>query len=640
MQRSLVWVSSLVAGLLLGAAASAQPLRIDRSAEKMRVDGALREWKGARFVTLGEGEDAALRYALASVDDGLYVGAEVSDEQLIRTVGVGPAQDALVLTLAMPDGAGSFKTSEVWLHAGQAGKSKAAAGLGKNGRAPSAEPRIQVVEGPRESGKGYVLEAFVPFALIEGAQIWEQGRARIVLEDVDQAKVSKPELSLSSAPGVRTADLPRIALGVGQNDFLGSFAGSKGLTGAEPRYDLRGNVSGDAELERVAILDKFVVVYGRHYKQGATYGYFQLPYGAGGGLSHAELLDVTNDGIAELLVRVRQRNDLGARELWMALSLEENTLAPLFSVETKKEAKGGFVESTLTLDKKSKPVRVRVEPSRAQGLDALTYQESPARDAQPILLPWGDALYQVYAWDGKKFAVVDEKKRAPEKGKELVESTPVTMQQAPSALAISAQVASSTVGGIVQQFKRDQKLLPDVEPDRQLKANLVGGTGEEQLLAFGNKLVALGPDIGGGGVYLAYGLPITGAQDLLYLGSADVTGDGAREVLARVRQPLSGAAGVHREVLLVLRFEVAGAQARVSRLAAIEVARRQDKSAIINAVSAQGGKLTIEPGQAVGFTQQSYPFTNDATGGVERLLLPWLDKPVRYRFDGARLLAE
>ena len=37
--------------------AAAQPLRVDRSAERMRVDGALREWKGAHFSTLGSGDD-------------------------------------------------------------------------------------------------------------------------------------------------------------------------------------------------------------------------------------------------------------------------------------------------------------------------------------------------------------------------------------------------------------------------------------------------------------------------------------------------------------------------------------------------------------------------------------------------------
>lgn len=651
MKRWLVGALVLIWGVLT-ASARAQPLRVDRTGERMRVDGALREWRGARFVTLGQGDDSAVRYALASADDGLYLGAEVSDEQLVRSAGVGPTQDALVLTLAMPDGTGGFKVSEVWLHAGEAGRVKAAAGLARGGRAPTAEPRIQVVEGPRDMGPGYVIEAFIPFALIDASELWEMGRARLSAEDVDKAKAPRLESSLSTAPGARSAELPRIVLGTGQNDFLGSFASSRGLTGSEPRFDLRGNVAGDREPERVAIVDKFVVVYGKHYKQGATYGYFALPFGMGGGLGSAELLDVTNDGLAELLVRVRQRNELGARELLVALSLAEQGIAPLFSLELKKESKGGFVESKLSIDRKSKPVRMRLEPGRAQGLDALTYQESPARDAQPILLPWGELLYQVVAWDGTKLAVVDQQTRAPEKSsKKLTDSAPVTMQQAPSALGIAPQVASSGVGALVEQFKRDQMLLPDIEPERQLTANLTGGPAEEQLFAFGPKLVAVGPDIGGGAVYLAYGLPIAGAQDLLYLGAADVAGDGAKELLVRVRQPLSGLrspaqgrastpAGVHREVLMVLRIEVSGSEARVARLLAAEVARRQDKSAIVNKVGAQGGKLTIEPGQAVGFSQASYPYSNEATGGVERLLLPWSDRPVRYRFDGARLLAE
>ena len=133
-------------------------------------------------------------------------------------------------------------------------------------------------------------------------------------------------------------------LGTGQNDFLWSFASSRGLTGAEPRYDLRGNVSGDGEPERVAILDKYVVVYGKHYKQGATYGYFALPYGMGGGLGSAELQDLTNDGLSELVVRVRQRNDQGARECWWSVVDRENS--GRCSPRSEDGSKGGFARTT------------------------------------------------------------------------------------------------------------------------------------------------------------------------------------------------------------------------------------------------------------------------------------------------------
>jgi hypothetical protein len=628
--------------VMIAARVSAQPLRVDRSDERMRVDGALREWKGAHFVTLGSGGDAALRYALASTGEGFYLGAEISDEALVRHKGVGPGQDALVFGLAMQDAQRKLRVTEFWLHAGEPSRSQAQAGYAEAGKPPLPEPRIQVVEGPRSEGAGYVIEAFIPFALVEGSELWEQGRAHLRLEDVDRAQKPSLETTLATSDVTRPSDWPRIALGTGQVDHLASFAQSKGLSGTEPRFDLRGNVAGDATPERVVILDKFVLVYGKQYQRGETYAYFALPFSTGGGLVSAQLEDATGDGHEDLFVRVRQRNDLGARELLLVLSLAENSIAPLFSVELKKEAKGGFVESQLDIEKPSHGGRrIRVATGRAQGLDALTYQENPAVDAEPILLPWGDTKSRTYAFNGSRFAVVDEQKRPVAKLAAVVSTSNIALGPASASplpvAAAPSQEARPDLNAVLAQFKRDQKLPPGAQPERQLRANIWVGPAEEQLSAFGATLVLAGPDIAGGTGYLAYKLPITDLADLLYLGAADVTGDGLREPFVRIKQPLSGAAGVYREVLLVLR---ADAHNRFVRILVAEVARRQGERAIVNRVRHERGKLLIEPGEAQGFSQATYPFRNEATGGVERLLLPWLDRPLRYRLEGERLVAE
>jgi hypothetical protein len=622
--------------LVFSSAPALAQLRVDRSAERMRVDGALREWKGAHFATLGTEEGGSLRYALASTDQGLLIAADVSDEALVRKSGVGAGQDALVLALATQDAQRKLRVTELWLHAGEPGKSRAQAGVAEAGKSPRLEPRIEIVEGPRSQGAGYVIEAFVPFELVAASELWEQGRALLRFEDVDAAK--KPPAVLASSDAPRPSEWPRIALGSGQHDPLGDFAREKGLTGLDPRLDLRADVAGDATPERVVILDKFVLVYGKHYKGGAGYGFFALPFSTGGGLVNARLDDATGDGREELFVRVRQRNELGARELLLVLTLAEERIAPLLNVELKKEAQGGFVECDLEVEKSRQGARrIRVESGRAQGLDAASYRESPAADAESILLPWGEVESRSYAFDGTRFAVVDEKKRPPSK---LVASTgklAVTADPVPPISEAREQPEPVGLAAVLAQFKRDHRLPPAAQPERQLRANIWVGPAEEELLAFGGTLVLAGPDLGGGSSYLAYKLPVAGAADLLYLGAADVTGDGLSEPLVRVGQPLSGAANVRREVLLVLR---ADAQGRFGRILAVEVARRQDESAITNRVRSERGKLLIEPGQARGFTQASYPFSNEATGGVERLLLPWLDGPRRYRLDGERLVAE
>jgi hypothetical protein len=419
------------------------------------------------------------------------------------------------------------------------------------------------------------------------------------------------------------------------------------LIGVTPRYDLRANVSGDARPERVLVIDRYVAVYGPGYKEGTSYNYYILPYGVGGALIDAVLVDLTNDGRAELVARVRQQNPLGKRELWVALTLAESSIQALFSVELKKELKGGILESTLSLApaQKGQPRRIDVKVGRALGLDANTYRETPATDAVPILLPWGEVAQRSYAYDGKRFAVVNEVRRQVPLA--LPESAPKEADRARALPHTGAAVGEPTPGDVLALFRSQAKLPSNAKPSRTLRANVLGGSAPEQIDVFGSTLLFTGPEIASGTGYLAYAAPISDARALLDVSTADLTGDGVAEVLVRVQQELAGAENVVRELLLVLRGDP---DDRIARALAVEVARRQRAShrpagdhserAIENRVSVQNGVLSIEPGTASGWTEQTYPFTPDAIPGSERLLLPWRDKVVRYRASGAVLVAE
>jgi hypothetical protein len=403
---------------------------------------------------------------------------------------------------------------------------------------------------------------------------------------------------------------------------------------------LRANVAGDARPERVVIIDRYVAVYGPGYKEGKTYNYFALPYGVGGALVDAVLVDVTNDGHAELATRVRQQNQLGKRELWFVLALDESSMRPLFSVELKKELKGGFIESVLTLApvQKGKPRRIDIKVGRAVGLDANTYREAPATDAEPILLPWSEVAQQSYAFDGEKIVRVDEQRRP------VALAVPTS---APKVVERELTPALVAEGDVLSMFRTQAKLPRDAKPSQTLRANVLAGSAPEQIDVFGGTLVFTGPDIGGGKGYLAYAAPVRDALDLLLVYPADMTGDGVQELVLRVRQALEGAENVTRDLLLVLRGE---AQNKIARSLVVEVARRQRpmgtaaaqraERSISNDVLVDLDGLTISPGTARGWTEQTYPFTPDAIPGSERLLLPWRDKPVTYRWSGTAFVAQ
>jgi len=591
------------------------------------VDGALREWQGARFGSVGA-KDPGLRYALATADGGLYIAAEVSDAALVRAKGVGGRQDALVLSLAMPDLKGRWTTQEVWLHAGQTGRSKAEAGLRVGGGNPKPAPAIQVVEGPREQGEpGYVLEAFVPWSVIAGAELWEQARGALRYEDVDGS--GRPTV-IETASAAKAGAMPRLVMGVGQKDFLGSFLSSQNLTGVEPRYDFRGNVYGDSAPERVVLVDRFVLVYGPGFKGGESSGYLALPIGMGGGLKQAELTDLDLDGRAELLLTMRQSNEQGAREVWMVYTLAEESPRPAGGVELRKETAGGFLENSMEIEQKGKnKARITVKPGRSQNLSASNYHESGARDVQGILLPWGDVASCTYGYDAGALSVLSEERRASAAG------APASAGAVAAPAPVVEPFVAPSQEAVLALFRRDRKLPPKLAPRRHQRANLVGGPELEDLFELGNHLVIVGPEIGEGGSYLAYGLPVKDPSEVLYLGHADVTGDKRDELFVRLAQVLSGADGVRREIVLVLSAQEEG---RFKRLLAAEVVRRQGDHAIINRVITEAGSLTIEPGVSEGWSASDYPFTQDATGGVERLLLPWQDQPQRYRLQGDALV--
>jgi hypothetical protein len=624
-QRAYPW---LVAALLFASGVQAQPLRIDASAERMRIDGALSEWKGAHFATLGTGADASLRYALATADDGLYVGVEINDDKLVRKASPGPGQDALVLTLAMITRGSSLSASEVWLHPGQAGKSKAVAAIGAKGAALKPSNTIKVVEGPNKNGAGYVIEAFIPWKVVPGADIWEQGRGALRFEDADQGK---PDV-LSTASGAQLEDLPRLIAGDGQQDFFGAFAKEKNLIGIEPRFDFRGQVFGDKRLERVVLIDRYMLVYGPGYKDGNGFGFVQLPIGMGGGLKSAVLRDFNGDGLDEIAIVTRQKNELGAREVWQAYSLDGTNPKPLFGFELRKETRGGFVESTLAIEKDRAGVTTFIlSRGKSSGLDEKTFQETRATDLEPILLPWQEVSSRRYRYEKGRLSKLDEQRDASRASAEATASAP------PAPAANEEVQVEPTLEAVLALFKEQRGVPANARPSRHLRGNVLGKKSEEELFVFGSTLVIVGPEVGAGGGYIAYGLPVTDPSDLRHVGLADVTGDKRAEIFVRVRQPLGGAEGVSRGVMLVHQVDEQG---RVTRLLSSEVFRFQGDKRIANEVSTRGGTLTVSPGMAKGWSATDYPFSDDEIGGSARLLLPWQDKPLRYKFARGALVPE
>lgn len=276
-------------------------------AGQIRVDGELGEWRGARFIELGAGaKGAAVRFALGFDDDALYLAARVSDDSVVRSASPSRKEDALVLTLAAPRASGRPAVSELWLFPGIPGKHKSSAAIAAPGGALRELTGAAIVEGPSEQGAGYVLEARLPLAAIEGHEALLLGRGALRMHDVDARSAgstgSHAADTVASASGAPER-LPELMFDGGPNMAVAAFARDKGLP-PERRFERFGDVTGDARIERVAIAGSYLLMASAERSGG--FRFIDLPIAVGAGVRELALEDRSGDGKLDIVVRVAE----------------------------------------------------------------------------------------------------------------------------------------------------------------------------------------------------------------------------------------------------------------------------------------------------------------------------------------------
>jgi hypothetical protein len=635
------WAFALFAALLCASAVHAQSTTlIMKKVEpgRVRIDGAVPEWRTIAFVRVSEGEESGLRFALGYDDGGMYLAAIVGDDQLVRSRRPGTDEDAIVVTFAMPEQTGEgWIGSEVWLFAGVSGKQAASASVGSLGQTPKSIKEIKIVEGPRSNAEpGYVLEAYIPWAIVPGGERWTDARAMVRLHDVDRTARAGRRAAGRLHDKAELALLPALRReGFVEIDPLKCFLKDFDLAGMKPKFDLRGDVSGDGRAERVVQIGTYLVVTGPGHRHGTGYTYLQFPVTSEADVRGARLADLTGDGKAELLVELLQHVGANTRTVWQALSLDGNAPKALFGAFLRHGQPEGFVQGQVTVKAgvAGQLAQVVLGADRAYGIGQDNFRPNALAGVEPLLVPWGQVKERTYRWDGQGFAIVSEQPFA---------NTPLSSAAAGSnakALPKSAgepigptKPASAEPQALIAAFRHAAAVAPEVAPRFTQKANLAEDQTAETLMVLDRNLLVYGPKFRAGTGYFYYQIPVAEAQDILKVTAADLTGDGRAEVLFRVRQPVGD---VTRELLLVYQLN----NDSFLRLLAVEVRRAQGNCSVDNEVHLQrterGFVLEVRPGRAVGWSAIQYPFLQDAS---ESLLLPWKDTAVRYRFDGRGLV--
>lgn len=598
-----------------------------------RVDGALRDWAAVPMQRFGDGDDASFEVALAHDDQGLYVAARVRDERMIRTRRPGALEDVLVLTVATP-GDGGLEAMEFWLYAGEEGSSAAVALMAEPGarvRRPARGARIleSAVSG------GYELEAFVPFALIPNPGRISAMRAALRLVDVDVATSPTVEATISSAGAADAAPetLPEIRTSAGPAAALAAFRRDQGLASAPVHFDLWGDVAEDEREERVLVIGGSLVVVGEGYREGRGYDFERLGVRATDDVQRARLEDVTGDGKAEIILRLRERDRTGIRANWVVLGTRGAGIEEMFNALVFERTRQGIVRGQVQLRRQRRGAAlIDVSSGGVEGVDPATYRASVGgEDELPVILPWGPLLRRTFQWTGGTFSEVASEPNP--------QARAVTVPATAGASSASRPVATTPEPAVTApRALSDDDVLARVRSDRgvpasvgarfRTRADVTEGREPEQLVALGGAVVVYGPGFQGGQGYF-YFEATSNEADLLALQTADLTGDGKHELVITFRQNLGE---FQRDILLVLQF----AGTNIQPLLRVEVARYHgDAERIVNDVQlrtrGRSTTLTIAPGEARGWDASTWPFSGFANDGVAPLLLPWQDEARRYR---------
>ena len=590
----------------------------------INLDGVPKEWTlvPALSVVKGTAEGVTFKCGLAYDARTVYFAGDVTGIKLRHLRRFTPDEDHATLDLVAPGGA----PVEVTFFPGKPGD--VAGVVRMHGRGV---PGAKIVEAEKDNG--YTFEASIPWGALAPPTVHVGFRGVGALHDGTRAVIATGNGDASSPremPPVLTA--PEEALAE-------SFLAPNKLLGVAPKFELLADVAGDAMKERVAVYDHYVTVVGPDYREGKEFFYRDV----GSEIVSLEARDITGRGKQDLVLR-RRFPGTTVREWLDVWSFFGDEPGVVFSHEISVSSGDKHVTNAVHLGRGE----IDVGYDAPAGWDASSYAEGTASDTEPVLLPWGQVKSQTWRFDGKTFV------KAREIAQKGVARTTTTVATAPATTTIRqvepptphVQQGGDLSGQLLARYRADRGVAASLRPKVDAQVNVDGDGRPERVLLIGRDIVVFGPGFKGGSAYAYLTLSqFADAGDIDEMTLRDVTGDGAADLVVRgvrhasAQLPGGGAHTIDMSVMFVyqLRNEV------ITRVFAIETARALGGKRIqglVQLVPGHGNKgfdVDVRPGRAQGWTEKTYPFTQDqpGTGNLEPLLLPWggIDH-LHYAFDG------
>ncbi len=323
---------------------------------EISVDGLLDDWKDvATIAHIGAEGDGAV--AVRCVWDGsaLALALDIKDDRVIRVK--GGHEDHVTVSVA----AGGRPVTVVVYPGTSMGKSKT-----------TKPARVEAADSLQP--KGFSVEVAIPAAAIPNlATATAALRLEVDFEDSDAA-TGGDTTPLRIAQAIELAD---------RKDLFDDFLATVKLGKHDIKLDVQAELDPDRKgKERLVAGGTVIGVLTDQF------AYVTLPATSPADVKQIELLPLGPRNQQVISAIVRQTGNGGARELLMLWTVWSGQLQPLAQIEVKKEMDGKVLESTWKIVKGKKAPELWLEPKPAVGWTADTWNEEPAPDLDPILLPW------------------------------------------------------------------------------------------------------------------------------------------------------------------------------------------------------------------------------------------------------------
>jgi hypothetical protein len=326
----------------------------DRATGDLSIDGLLDDWKGSSEVARGgQAPDGAVALHCAWDGEALALAMMVDDDRVVRVNGHAHEDRVSVSVRAQ----GGSPVSVQVLPGTQIARAKIIA-PGRVQAADSLQPH------------GFSVEVLVPAAAIPGFSASTPALdVTAVFEDSDQA-TGGDSASIAATTHVQLGD---------RKDLLDDFLRDVRLARTDIKIDQLVDLDPDHKgNERLVAGGHVIGVLAEQY------AYVTVP----AEVRSIELLPLGRGQLQVIAAVARDSGNGGSRDLLMLWTVWSGQLQPLAQIEVRKELGASVLACDWKVVRGAKGPELVVTPKPAVGFTPDTWNEEPATDADPILLPW------------------------------------------------------------------------------------------------------------------------------------------------------------------------------------------------------------------------------------------------------------